>query len=92
MIKLPATTPSGAYVQTGPGEMELYADIPKSDGLVGVMQVDTDAPGQVYLWFMRGGISESRMTVDEARYGATALAELVEVGKQMWPRKMKEAA
>jgi hypothetical protein len=88
-MKLPLTTPSGAYVEAGIREHQLYANIPKSDALVSVLEVDTDCPGQVYQYFMRGGITENRMTVEELRYGATATVELLAVAKELWPRKMK---
>lgn len=86
-MKLPLTTPSGAYVERGPQELQLYARIPKSDALVAVLELDTDCPGQVYHYFMRGGLSEGRMTIEELRYGATATVELLAVARELWPRK-----
>jgi len=87
--KLPATTPSGAYVELGPREYQLYANIPKSDSLVAVLEVDTDCPGRVFHYFMRGGISEGAMGVEELQNGATATAELLAIAKELWPKKMQ---
>lgn len=85
--KLPFTVPSGAYIEAGPRDYQLYASIPRSDALIAVLEIDEDCPGQVYTYFMRGGIADSRMTVAELFAGATALAELLAVAKIMWPRK-----
>lgn len=88
-MKIPFTSPSGAYIDLGPREYQLYAHIPKSDSLISVLEIDTDCRGQVYHYFMRGGISEARMTIEELRYGATATVELLAVAKAIWPNKTK---
>lgn len=90
-IKLPASTPSGAYVELGPRPYVLYANIPKSDALVAVLEV-WEVPGQVSVYFMRGGIGEGIMTSAEARYAGTAVVELVSIAEKLWPVKMKEGA
>jgi hypothetical protein len=86
-MKLPLSTTSGAYVERGPQELQLYASIPKSDALVAVLEIDTDSPGQVYHYFMRGGIAEGRMTIDELRAGATATVEMLAIARELWPSK-----
>lgn len=83
------TSKSGAYIEDGPREYQLYANIPKSDALVVVLEVDEDCPGRVYTYFMRGGLSEGRMTVEEFKRCAWAMSDLLEAAMERWPRKMR---
>ncbi len=92
MIFKPYTTASGAYLHEGIHEYELYAELPGSDALVAVLQVDTDCPGQVYCFVMRGGITEGKMTAAECISYSAALQDMVEAAHRIWPKRMREEA
>jgi hypothetical protein len=53
--KLPMTGKSGAYIECGPRELQLYASI-KRESLICVLEIDTDCSDRVFTYFMRGGI------------------------------------
>jgi hypothetical protein len=91
-MKIPQTTPSGAYVTLGNREMQLYAHIPKSDALVAVLEVNDDCPGDVHCYAMRGGIDEGRMTAAECENYGRALMELVALARATWPKNMRRAS
>ena len=87
------TAPTGAYIERGPRDYQLYASIPHSDALVAVLEMDTDCPGRCFTYFMRGGISESCMSMEECLRGGEAMIELVKAARNQWPRYFqKEAA
>jgi hypothetical protein len=86
-MKVPMTTQSGAYIHSGNQEKQLYADVGR-DGLIVVLELNTDCHGQVVTYCMRGGIIETCMSVDECRHIGFALVELIAVAKDLWPRAM----
>ena len=79
------TAPSGAYIEAGPHDYQLYASVPGSDALVVVLEMDIDCPGRCFTYFMRGGIAESCMTVGEFTRAAVALTELARTAHDEWP-------
>lgn len=82
------TGKSGAYIEPGIREMQVYAGIGR-EGLVLVLELDTDCPGQVFTYFMRGGIVDSAMTVPELEQAALAFADLLSAAREAWPRFFK---
>jgi hypothetical protein len=89
--KLPMTGKSGAYIEFGPRELQLYASI-KRDSLICVLEIDTDCSDRVFTYFMRGGICDSAMTAEEFRIAGAAMQDLFEIAQQLWPRKLKGEA
>jgi len=86
------TAPTGAYVHAGIQDHQLYADVPHSDALVAVLELDTDCRGRCFTYFMRGGIAESCMSLEECLRGAEATIELVKAANRVWPKFFRKEA
>lgn len=82
---------SKIYVETGPREMQLYARI-GTDGLIMVLELDTDCPERVFTYFMRGGIEDGSMHPKEFQDAALAVNELLTRAKELWPGWFKRKA
>lgn len=86
---IPSRTPSGAIVNSrARGCVE--ASLGGVGSLTVALEINTDCPGQVLPYFVRGGIDDNAMSVAELRQAMVVLGELLAIAQAEWPRLMKE--
>jgi hypothetical protein len=83
--KNPHTQALGSILERGPREKQLYGNFGR-DGLVLVLELDTDCPGErVFTYLMRGGIEEGAMTPQEFEQAGPVYGQLIQKARELWP-------
>jgi hypothetical protein len=89
---IPSRTSSGAFLRADKERKELYAELGGVGSLSVCLQLDEDAPGQVFPYFMRGGIIDNAMSAQELDRALFVLRELFVIAQENWPKHFKRGA